>query len=274
MSDPSSNGSPNGNGSGNGAPSATLARLPGETGTAYRNRQDEAKIQQEREAQEARAQQERERLDALMHQAAQLVQTLQRAAAAIPPDLSGQLAAVRSELQEARSAAVQVRTAATSAGETVTATAQQFATVTAQAREWHTALTAAMQQIARTLQAAERSARASHERAASMVTGLMWRVWATATGSPAAVLLLLGLLLWAADPLRASVAEWLMTDAQRNHVLNGAAIEGAYQSPRATVVDRCLMESYVGWQRRAPCPAPPPGSGLNASTRPTPKRGR
>lgn len=267
MSEPS----PNGNGAENG--STPPARLPGESGTAYSNRLREAKAQQEREERQAQEQQDRERLDALTSRAAQLVQALERLAGAIPPDLAQQLAAVRSETQEARTAAGQVHGALAQGSEAV----RGLSGTTAEAREWHTALTAAKGQIVQTFELAERSARASHERAASTASGLTWRVWATAGAAPLALVLLLTLVLWAADPLRAAAAGWLMTAAQQTHQRNGLAIEDSYLSPQATAVDRCLMESYARWPRRQGCPPPPPGSGLrdvNASTRLTPKRDR
>lgn len=255
MNEPSSsasNGSPNGNGSTPPA-SGPLARLPGETGTAYTNRARELKAQQEREAQEARAQQDRARLDALTSQAAQLVQTLERVAATIPPDLSAQLAAVRSETRDAWSAAAQAREVLTQVAET-----------TAQAREWHAALTGVEARLTETAQAAERTAATSYQRAAAMVTGLTWRVWATAAGAPVVLALLVAFLLWAAPPLRASVAWWLMTEDQRREHHNGQVAEAVYLNPRLPAAQRCAVEAAMAWPHRGPgrCPTPPtaPGS--------------
>lgn len=279
MSEPSPNGTGATNGNGSGPPaSGPLARLPGESGTAYLNRQREAKAQHEAQQRQAQERQECERLDALMTRAEQLVQMLERVAGAIPPDLSQQLAAVRSETQEARSAAAQVRTAATSvtsAGTTVTRAAESFAATTSKAETWHKLLTATEERGTKTAQAIERAAAG----AGREVRSVRWRAWLTGGVGPTLLLLALGGLFWIVDPLRAAVAAWWMTADQQLAVTRGALLMDIYQSSKGTVVDRCLIEAYAGWAHReaTPCPPPPPGSGLNAvhlSTRPTPKRGK
>ena len=267
---------------GNGSPGSPMAngvlpRQPGETGTEYLNRkreaEREARAQQEREVQEARerqAQQERERLDALTSRAEQLVQTLERVAGAIPPDLAQQLAAVRSDTQEARSTAAQVRTAATSAGTTVTRAAESFAATTAKAETWHKLLTATEERGTKTAQTIERAA----ARAGAEVRSVRWRAWLTGGVGPTLLLLVLGLLLWIAEPARTTVAEWLLTDEQLNARQLGGAILENYKAPTLTKLDRCLMEAYTGRKHRGACPPPPPGSGLvMPSTPPTHRRG-
>lgn len=246
MSEPSQNGSPNGNGVPTSDP---LARRPGETATAHTNR-----------VTAARAEQERAHLAALTSQAAQLVETLQGVAAAIPPDLSAQLAAVRSETQEARSAAAEVRIAATSSGATVERSAQQFEQATAEAREWHAALTGIEARLTQIAQAAERTAATSYQRAASMVAQLGLRVWAMATGSNVAALLLLALGVWLG---RATVARWLMTEEQKREHYNGQVAEAVYLNPNLPAAQRCAFEAAMNWPHRGPgrCPTPTTGPG-------------
>lgn len=282
MSEPSSgspsgppSGSPTGASSGTsngtssesrGPANGTLPRLPGESGTAYRRRQSEAKAQQERQQQD---QQLAERLGDVLSRAAQMLEEVLRT---LPPQVT-QLGEMRAELRSAAALvidAAQGFTTAVAVMQTATAESRQAKEQAETARRsLEDAASAAEQRIARrTAQAEERAAKIleAAERSAARVAAdarsVRWRAWLTGGVGPTFLLLVFGLLVWAVPPFRATAAALLMTPAQQFDLEQVAALHAVYRDPRMTKLDRCLIEAYTGHRMPAGCPPPPPGSGM------------